>query len=66
MAQKRELDFESIYGGITVDDEEMEIGSKDKLMKNEELNDDLKLKDGKELKADVEMEINGKGYHITF
>lgn len=69
MAQKREIEFDSLYGGMgSVDEDEMLDGNKDKVAKNldEEQNDKVKLKEGKHLKADNELSINGNGYHISF
>lgn len=69
MAQKREMEFDSLYGGMgSVDDDEMLEGNKDMLVNNDEeiKTDQVKLKEGKELKADNEISINGNGYHISF
>ncbi len=69
MAQKREIEFDSIYGGMgSVDEDEMLEGNKDKLTTNDDKikTEQIKLKDGKELKSDNELSINGNGYHISF
>lgn len=69
MAQKREMEFDSLYGGMgSVDDDEMLEGNKDMLVNNDDeiKTDQVKLKEGKELKADNEISINGNGYHISF
>lgn len=69
MAQKREVEFDSLYGGMgSVSEDEMLEANKDQLSKNDDhqKNDNLKLKDGKELKADNQISINGNGYHISF
>lgn len=69
MAQKREIAFDSLYGGMgSVDEDEMLEGNKDLLVKNadDEHNDKVKLKEEKQLKADNELNINGNGYHISF
>lgn len=69
MAQKREVEFDSLYGGMgSVSEDEMLEANKDQLTKNDDhqKNDNLKLKDGKELKADNQISINGNGYHISF
>lgn len=69
MAQKREMEFDSLYGGMgSVDDDEMLDENKDQLTKNidDENNQKVKLKEGKELKAESEISINGNGYHISF
>lgn len=70
MAQKRNVIFDSLYGGQNnADEEEMLIGNEDFLTKkndDETIEADSKLKEEKELKAESNIEINGNDYHITF
>lgn len=70
MAEKRKMLFDSIYfGENNADEEEMIIGNEDLLTKkkgDETIDDNLKLKEEKELKAESDIEINGNDYHITF
>lgn len=70
MAQKREAIFDSLYGGgaLETDEDEMLEGNKDMLTKNDQDASaaNMKLKEGMELKAERELEINGKDYHISF
>lgn len=67
MAQKREMLFDSIYGGLDgVDKDEMLDGNRDKITKDQEPVPEKKLKAGKELKANNNLEINGTDYDITF
>lgn len=63
MAQKREIAFDSMYGGSEdVDGDEMLDGNRDLLQKNEDIEQEKKRKQLK----DNELEINGNDYHITF
>lgn len=67
MAQKREMEFDSIYGGMgSVDEDEMLEGNKDLPTKKDGNNEQAKLKEDKQIKAETDLEINGKGYHISF
>lgn len=69
MAVKREIFFDTLYGGQDdANKEEMLDGNKDLLTKNIDNNEnpDVKLKENKQLKAENDLEINGNGYHISF
>lgn len=71
MAQKREIYFDTLYGGPDgVDKDEMLDGNKDLLMKNtgegEDPNGNVKLKEEKQLKAENNLKINDNEYHISF
>lgn len=68
MAQKREMEFDSLYGGMgSVDEDEMLEGNKDMPTKNDDSkNEEAQLKTGKQIKAEAELEINGNDYHISF
>ncbi len=72
MAQKRDVIFDSLYGGsIDPEDTKLDNETEDVLepqgdnIEQDELAK-VKLKDNKELKKENNLEINGKSYHIEF
>lgn len=66
MAQKREILFETLYGGADdADISEMLDGNRDRLSKNIKDEDQPLLKEGRDFKTDNDISVNGKDYHIS-
>lgn len=69
MAIKREIFFDTLYGGHDeTSEEEMLDGNRDLVTKkiDKSANEEVKLKENKQLKVENDLEINGNDYHISF
>lgn len=64
MADKRDIYFDIQFGGVDDYSKEMLEANQD-LSTELIVDEDVKLKDNGQLKPELDIEINGKDYHIT-